>query len=304
MTSASDIYSLGCLLCELLTGEVPFHATTGISLRAHHLQSSAPSIRALRPDVPQAVEELVTSMLDKDPRSRPSAESVYTGLAPRATSEPVGNAAKSAAADDSRDPTRPFRLPLLAPAKRDEVLGGRGRITDREVGPLRANVRALLENDRPSEAIGLLESGIERAAHDPALALQLRHLLCAALFYAGEYTRAATLLDVVGRDYRKYLAPSHPDVLDCAYHAGLAYAEVGKPDRSLPQLRFYVQNASAAVDDKTLECRYVIAQMLAAAGHLDEARSELDAVRPLLADTFGYKSTQVRNLDKQIDRLR
>jgi hypothetical protein len=56
-------------------------------------------------------------------------------------------------------------------------------------------------------------------------------------------------------------------VLDCSYHAGHAYAEIGKPDKALPQLRFYVQNADTSVDedeDKVLESRFVIAQMLAA----------------------------------------
>jgi hypothetical protein len=98
-------------------------------------------------------------------------------------------------------------------------------------------------------------------------------------------------------------------VLDCSYHAGHAYAEIGKPDKALPQLRFYVQtNADTSADedeaDKILESRFVIAQMLAAAGHPDEALTELEAVRPLLADAFGADSTQVRNLNKQIDRLR
>ena len=44
--------------------------------------------------------------------------------------------------------------------------------------------------------------------------------------------------------------------------------------------------------------------MLAAGGYPDEALAELEAVRPLLADAFGPDSTQVRNLDKQIGRLR
>jgi hypothetical protein len=43
--------------------------------------------------------------------------------------------------------------------------------------------------------------------------------------------------------------------------------------------------------------------MLAGSGQPDEALTELEAVRPLLAGTFGTESTQVRNLDKQIDRL-
>jgi hypothetical protein len=43
--------------------------------------------------------------------------------------------------------------------------------------------------------------------------------------------------------------------------------------------------------------------MLAAAGYPDEALTELEAVRPLLANAFGANSTQVRNLNKQIGRL-
>lgn len=69
-----------------------------------------------------------------------------------------------------------------------------------------------------------------------------------------------------------------------------------------------MQNADAAADedeaDKVLGSRFVIAQMLAAAGYPDEALTELRALRPLLASTFGIDSTQVRNLDKQISRLR
>jgi len=166
----------------------------------------------------------------------------------------------------------------------------------------------LLDNDRPSEAISLLEDGIERAGHDPALRLQLRHFLGAALFYAGEYTRAASVFDATGRDYRRYLPPTDPYVLDCSYHAGHAYAEIGKPDKALPHLRFYVQNADSSTgvdeEDKILESRFVIAQMLATAGHVDEALAELEAIRPLLAETYGAESTRIRNLDKQISRLR
>jgi hypothetical protein len=186
--------------------------------------------------------------------------------------------------------------------------GSEGKLTDAEAGLLQDSARALLDSDRSSEAISVLEDGVERAGHDPALQLRLRHLLGAALFYAGEYTRAAAVLDAAGRDYRRYFPPGDPKVLDCAYHAGHAYAEIGKPGKALPQLRFYVQNADTAgsTDEarKVLETRIVIAQLLAADGYPDEALPELHAVRPLLADTFGPGSVQVRNLDKQAAQLK
>jgi hypothetical protein len=182
------------------------------------------------------VATLALSMLAKDPRVRPTAEQVYEALLP-------------------------FRRPLLAPAQRRERGDHLTRLTDAEAERLMANVRTLLDNDRPSEAISLLEDGVGRAGHDAFLDLRLRHFLAAALFYAGEYTRAAPLFDVVGRDYRKHLPPNDPYVLDCSYHAGHAYAEIGKPEKALPQLRFYVQNAGVTADrdeaDRILESRFV-----------------------------------------------
>jgi hypothetical protein len=63
-------------------------------------------------------------------------------------------------------------------------------------------------------------------------------------------------------------------------------------------------STSAGGDEarKALETRFVIAQLLAE-GYPDEALAELQAARPLLADTFGPDSVQVRNLDKQAVRL-
>src|SRR5882724_7835545 len=133
-------------------------------------------------------------------------------------------------------------------------------------------------------------------------------MLCVPSGDISMYPRAAAVLAAAGHDYRRYFPPDDPDVLDYAYHAGHAYAETGKPGRALPQLRFYVQNADtpAGGDEarKVLETRFVIAQLLAADGYPDEALAELQAVRSLLAEAFGPDSTQVRNLDKQAERLK
>ncbi|SRR5579884_2415211 len=125
-------------------------------------------------------------------------------------------------------------------------------------------------------------------------------------------TVARQLFEAVGREYRRYLAPANQLVPYCAYHASHAYAEVGKPGKALPQLLFFGQNADPAHPqerreeeiEKVRDSRYVIAQMLAAEGRIEEAVTELVALRPVFADAFGGSSTQVRNLDKQIARLR
>jgi serine/threonine protein kinase len=310
VAAASDIYSLGCLLCELLTGDQPFFGSASMPLRAHHLQTPPPSVRARRPGVPAEIDALVTSMLAKDATVRPSAEAVYAALLPFALAAPADTVTSEAGdtADQDRDPTRPFRRPLLAAATRPaESAAEQVLLTDAEAKLLLGNVDALLQAEHPAEAISLLEDAAGRAP-DAAYALELRRALAAALFYAGEYTRAATLFDAVGRDYRRYLPAADPLVLECAYHAGHAYAETGKPDRALPQLRYFVQNADPGLDgdeaEKVIDSRFLVAQMLAADGDPDAAATELRALRPLLAVTFGADSTQVRNLDKQVSRLR
>ena len=67
LTSASDVYSLGCLLLELLTGDTPFFATADTPLRSHHLNTSAPSVRSRQTNVPAELDTLVSLMLAKYP---------------------------------------------------------------------------------------------------------------------------------------------------------------------------------------------------------------------------------------------
>ncbi|WP_045878003.1 serine/threonine-protein kinase [Pseudofrankia sp. DC12] len=120
ITAASDIYSLGCLLFGLLTGDRVFYVTgSGESLRSLHVQAAPPPVTALRPEVPAPLAALVGAMLAKDFRDRPTAEAVYQVLAPWASGQPAdreaSNELDSATADDL-DPTRPFRSPLLIAA--------------------------------------------------------------------------------------------------------------------------------------------------------------------------------------------
>jgi serine/threonine protein kinase len=306
VAAASDVYSLGCLLCELLTGDQPFFETESMPVRAHHLQTAPPSVRARRPGVPEEIDALVTWMLAKDATGRPSAEAVYTALLPFASAEPPGPGLS--VADIGNDPTRPFRRPLLAaPAPpSSEAADGRAPMADAEAKLLLANVEALLEAQHPAEAIRLLEDAVGRAP-DPAYALELRRALAAALLYAGEYSRAATLFDAVGSDYRRYLPPGDQLILDCAYQAGHAYAESGKSAKALGQLRHYVANADPKRDadeaEKVMDSRFVVAQLLAGSSDAAAAAAELTALRPLLVDAFGADSTQVRNLDRQLGRL-
>lgn len=66
-TKKSDIYSLGIVMFELLTGRLPFFGESAVSIALKHLQSETPSPRRWNPDIPQSVENIVLKATAKDP---------------------------------------------------------------------------------------------------------------------------------------------------------------------------------------------------------------------------------------------
>jgi serine/threonine protein kinase len=66
----SDIYSLGIVLFEMLTGRVPFEADTPLAVLLKHLTAALPLPRELKPDIPEPVERVIFKALAKAPEDR------------------------------------------------------------------------------------------------------------------------------------------------------------------------------------------------------------------------------------------
>ncbi len=71
LTAAADVFSLGCVLYECLTGSPPFVAAHIAAVLAKILFEDAPKLRTVRPELPLPLEALLEKMLHKDPRLRP-----------------------------------------------------------------------------------------------------------------------------------------------------------------------------------------------------------------------------------------
>lgn len=69
-TLKSDVYSLGIMMYELLTGVLPFRGDNAVEIALKHLKEAIPSIRSELPELPQSIENIIIKATAKNPKNR------------------------------------------------------------------------------------------------------------------------------------------------------------------------------------------------------------------------------------------
>jgi serine/threonine protein kinase len=119
VTASADIYSLGCVLYELLTGRTPYVFQTLPELVVKHREETIEPLRELRPEITEPLEAAIMHSLARNPDYRPESAAAFAGelaaASPDPPTRPLPVSTGTAATEVLASPTQTATRPLAAP---------------------------------------------------------------------------------------------------------------------------------------------------------------------------------------------
>jgi serine/threonine-protein kinase len=212
LDARSDVYSLGCVLYELLVGEPPHAGSSPRQVIARRFSEPAPRVRQVRPDVPAAIEQALLRALAPAPADRfPSAAAFAEALAGIGVAAPrvaLPSVAVLPFANLSADPDNEF----FADGITEDVIAQLAKIRSLRVIS-RGSVMALKHRERSLREIGatldvetVLEGSVRRAGDRVRIVAQLVDAATERHLWAETYDRRLTDIFAIQTDVALQIA--------------------------------------------------------------------------------------------------
>lgn len=308
----SDLYALGCVLHEVLTGHPVFSARTPYALFAKHATEPPTPVRVLRPDVPEALEGLILELLAKQPESRPaSARTVYQRLAellPRP-------ALRSFHPDSPFDPLRPFHAPMAPPpgptgAATTFVAPETSASRDIDLSSALTEADELIGAGKYAPAVHILGAALASAQrqHDPhgPVVRSLRKQYARILMLDGQVGAARTEFLRLAQTAAADHGPASAEALSYRFLAAQCREQAGEISAALAEYQEILPAyATLANDDpgKALAVRDRIGKLLIATGRPREAWPVLLSLLEDQQRILGPHHPDALALRSRLDRL-
>ena len=298
ITPQSDLYALGCLLHEMLSGQRAFDADDEIALMYQHLEDDPQPLRELDPEIPAELERLVLDLLAKHPGDRPeNAWAVYDRLAPLLPAIDRSTPDGEQPAGAVPDPTRPYRRPAAPrprPVDRPEPAAPEApAVSATRLEEVLDQAELLIDEDRFTQASDLLSEVLPGAVsafgRDSGAVVDLRIRRAAALFLGGDYRKALPEFEALAATVAKHDGPDSEEALDYRRQAVVCRIALGESARALTELEAIVSAYERLNPQghEYLDLRLSLVRLRLGVGQDSQARQELRELFRQAGDRLG-----------------